>query len=121
MAVLASFTNQIVGLALIMNASSYAALLAGGVVFGFGMGGVVPLQGAISGKAFGRFSFGSVMGLMRPVQVPMHAMGIPLAAWIRDTTGSFEIAFWIFLGVYAVSCALIAGLRTGPREPVDIR
>jgi MFS family permease len=120
-AVLASFTNQIVGLALIMNASTYAALLAGGGVFGFGMGGVVPLQGAIIGKAFGRFSFGSVMGLMRPVQVPMHAMGIPLAAWIHDTTGSFEIAFWIFLGVYAVSCALIAGLRTGSREPVEIR
>lgn len=112
MAVLASFANQIVGLALIMNAGAYVALLAGGVVFGFGMGGVVPLQGAVSGKAFGRFSFGSVMGLMRPVQVPMHALGIPLAAWIHDTTGSFEIAFWIFLGVYALSCALIAGLRT---------
>ena len=68
-------------------------------------------QGAVSGKAFGRFSFGSVLGLMRPVQVPLHAVGIPLAAWIRDTTGSFEIAFWIFLGVYAVSCLLIAALR----------
>ena len=111
-AVIASFANQIVGLALIMNAGTYAALLTGGVVFGFGMGGVVPLQGALCGKAFGRFSFGTVMGLMRPVQVPMHALGIPLAAWIRDTTGSFDLAFWIFLGIYALSCALIAALRT---------
>jgi MFS family permease len=111
-AVIVSFVTQIVGLGLIMNASAYAALLAGGVVFGFGMGGVVPLQGAVSGMTFGRFSFGSVMGLMRPVQVPMHALGIPLAAWIRDTTGSFDLAFWIFLGIYALSCALIAALRT---------
>jgi len=116
-AVLASFATQIVGLALIMNASAYAALLAGGLVFGFGMGGVVPLQGAVSSKAFGRFSFGSVLGLMRPVQVPMHALGIPLAAWIRDTTGSFELAFWIFLGVYVASCLLIAALRTAHPEP----
>ncbi|MGI9592111.1 MAG: MFS transporter [Myxococcota bacterium] len=110
-AVLVSFGIQIIGLGLIMNANAYAALLAGGVVFGFGMGGVVPLQGAVSGQAFGRFSFGSVLGLMRPVQVPLHAVGIPFAAWIRDTTGSFEIAFWIFLGVYGFSCLLIAGLR----------
>jgi MFS family permease len=120
-AVLTSFTTQILGLALIMNASTYAALLAGGIVFGLGMGGVVPLQGAVSSKAFGRFSFGSVMGLMRPVQVPMHAVGIPLAAWIHDTTGSFELAFWIFLGVYALSCALIAGLRMRPTDPPQAR
>jgi MFS family permease len=113
-AVLTSFLIQIVGLGLILNASAYAALMAGGLVFGFGMGGVVPLQGAVSGMAFGRFSFGSVLGLMRPVQVSLHAVGIPLAAWIHDTTGSFDLAFWIFLGVYLASCLLIAGLRTHP-------
>ena len=29
----------------------------------------------------------------------------------RDTTGSFELAFQIFLGVYAASCVLVALLR----------
>jgi MFS family permease len=113
-AVLLSFGAQIVGLSLIMNASAYAALLAGGAVFGFGMGGVVPLQGTVTSKVFGPLSFGAVMGLTRPVQVSIHAPGIPLAAWIYDTTGSFEQAFWIFLGVYAFSCLLILQLR--PRE-----
>lgn len=106
-----SFGTQMAGLALLLYGSGYPDLVLGGVVFGFGMGGVVPLQGALAGLAFGRLSFGEAMGLMRPVQVPLHALGIPLAAWIHDTTGSFALAFQIFLGVYAVSCLAIGLLR----------
>ena len=116
-AVWTSFGTQIVGLLLLMRAESYSGLVLGAVVFGFGMGGVVPLQGALCGMAFGRLSFGEVMGLMRPVQVPLHALGIPLAAWIHDTTGSFDLAFQIFVGVYAASAAAIALLRIPARTP----
>lgn len=110
-AVWASFGTQIVGVLLLLHGGGYAALVLGAVVFGFGMGGVVPLQGALCGKAFGRLSFGTVMGLMRPVQVPLHAVGIPLAAWLREASGSFEAAFEVFLAVYAVSCGLVALLE----------
>ena len=114
-----SFGTQILGVLLLIQSGSYTGLLLGAVVFGFGMGGVVPLQGALAGLAFGRLCFGEVMGLMRPVQVPLHALGIPLAAWIHDTTGSFELAFQIFLGVYAASCAVIA-LLSLPRPRARI-
>jgi MFS family permease len=113
----ASFGTQILGLLLLLQGQGYSGLVVGAVVFGFGMGGVVPLQGALCGLAFGRLSFGEVMGLMRPVQVPLHSLGIPLAAWIHDTTGSFELAFQIFLGVYAASCAMIALLRLPGGRP----
>jgi hypothetical protein len=108
---------QIVGLLLMMQGEGYTGLVLGAVVFGFGMGGVVPLQGALCGMAFGRLSFGEVMGLMRPVQVPLHALGIPLAAWIHDTTGSFDLAFQIFVAVYALSAAAIALLRIPVSAP----
>jgi MFS family permease len=110
-AVWTSFGAQLVGLLVMMQGSSYPLLLAGGAVFGFGMGGVVPLQSALCGMAFGRLSFGQVLGLMRPVQVPLHALGIPLAAWIHDATGSYAIVFRIFLGVYVVSAVAIGALR----------
>jgi MFS family permease len=113
-AVWASFGTQTAGLLVLMHAGGFAQLVAGGLVFGFGMGGVVPLQGAVSGRVFGRLSFGRVMGLMRPVQVPLHAVGIPLAAGIHDATGSFEIAFRIFVGVYVASGLAIGGLRVAP-------
>jgi OFA family oxalate/formate antiporter-like MFS transporter len=112
-----SFGTQILGLWLLLRGAGYGGLVVGAVVFGFGMGGVVPLQGALAGLAFGRLSFGEVMGLMRPVQVPLHALGIPLAAWIHDTTGSFVLAFQIFLGVYVASCALIALLELPGPSP----
>jgi predicted MFS family arabinose efflux permease len=117
LAVWTSFGTQIAGLLLLMRGEDYSGLVLGAVIFGFGMGGVVPLQGALCGMAFGRLSFGEVMGLMRPVQVPLHALGIPLAAWIHDTTGSFDLAFQIFVGVYAVSAAAIALLRIPARTP----
>jgi MFS family permease len=114
-AVLTSFLAQAVGLALVMQADGYASLAAGAAVFGLGMGGAVPLQGAIIGQAFGRLSFGTAAGLMRPFQVPIHALGIPFAARVRDATGSFDPAFAVFLGAYAVSALVFAGLRL--REP----
>ena len=113
-AVWISFAAQMVGLLMIMQGGSYADLLGGAAVFGFGMGGVIPLQGAMTGTAFGRLSFGKVLGLMRPVQVPLHALGIPLAGWIHDSTGSYESAWRIFLGVYALASLLIFGLRAKP-------
>ena len=43
--------------------------------------------------------------------------GIPLAAWIHDVTGSFDLAFQIFLAIYALSGLLIVGLRLPAAAP----
>ena len=74
---------------------------------------------AAVGTAMSLF-FGEVMGLMRPVQVPLNMVGVPLAAWIHDETGSFDGAFGAFLGVYVASAAIIALLRlpAGPGAAV---
>ncbi len=119
-----SFATQMGGLLMIMQGGGYGALLAGAAVFGFGMGGVIPLQGALTGAAFGRLSFGKALGLMRPVQVPLHALGIPLAGWIHDSTGSYDLAWRIFLGVYVAASLVIVGLRPQPAPaapPASVR
>jgi MFS family permease len=107
----ASFAAQFAGLALLMSAVSYPTLIGGCVVFGFGMGGIVPLQGAMAGRIFGRLSFGKLMGLMRPVQVPLNMLGVPLAAFIHDRSGSFDAAFSVFLGVYCACAVLVCFVR----------
>ena len=110
-AIVGAFATQLAGLLLLMRGESYAALVAGGLVFGLGMGATVPLQGAITGAAFGRLSFGKVTGLLRPMQLPLHVLGIPLAAWVFDTTGSYDVAFRIFAGSYLVACGAVLALR----------
>ena len=114
-AVWISFGMQLAGLLLLMRAQGYAGLVAAAVVFGFGMGGVIPLHASVAGAAFGRLSFGKVAGLLRPVQVPITALGVPLAGWIYDMTGSYDLAFRLFVGVYAAAALIVTGLRVSNR------
>jgi len=115
-AIWASFGGQLLGLVLLMQGREFEFLLAAGIFFGFSMGGVIPLQGAVTSEAFGRLSFGRVMGLARPVQVPISIVGVPVAGWIYDSTGSYALAFQLFIGFYAIASALVGALRLEPRQ-----
>ena len=84
-------------------AERYAALLTVAVVFGLGMGGLVPLWGALVGSVYPRRAFGRVMGLMSPVMLPLQATGVPLAGWIFDRWGSYLPAFRLFVALYLLS------------------
>jgi MFS family permease len=108
---------QGVGVALILNVEGYRSLLLAGAIFGLGMGGGVPLWGALIGAGFGRMAFGRVMGLMTPVMVPVQILGIPYAGWIYDRTGSYDIAFTSFLGVYGLAMFVLLLLRLPEVEP----
>lgn len=117
-AVWISFGTQLAGLVWIAFAAGEAALFAGAAIFGLGMGGMVPLQGTLTGLAFGRLSYGKVAGLMRPFQVPIHATGIPFAGWIFDRTGSYDTAFAVFACAYLLALATITLFRPGPTRAV---
>jgi MFS family permease len=108
---------QGLGIVLILNAEQYQMLLLAGVVYGLGMGGMVPLAGALIGAAFGRYRFGRMLGLMNPVMLPIRVLGIPYAGWIYDRTGSFEIAFLTFIGLCVASILVLAFMRLPEVEP----
>jgi MFS family permease len=108
-----SLAAQFVGVLLLLRSHDLTGLLAAALVFGFGMGGIVPLQSAVTGIAFGRLSFGKVSGLMRPFMIPVGALGVPMAGWIHDRTDSYELAFRLFLLLYLLAGASAASLRLG--------
>lgn len=108
---------QLVGLGLFVRSDAYQALLLGGAVFGLGMGGVVPLHGALIGATFGRRAFGRVMGTMTPVMTPLSMTGVPLAGYLFDRTGSYDLAFHGLMGAYVVAIALLSLLRLPAVEP----
>ncbi len=98
---------QFVGQAIMLFFSGYTAFLLGACLFGFGMGGVVPMQGAVVGATFGRESFGRVLGAMRPAMASIQLLGVPFAGWVFDTSGSYKPAFATFLVLYLVSAAIV--------------
>lgn len=106
-----SLCGQLVGIVLLLVNGSFAWLLLAAAVFGFSMGGMVPLHGAVTAECFGRLSFGKAMGMLRPVQMPIHMLGVPLAGWIFDATGSYTPAFQLFIGFYAAAIVFTAGLK----------
>jgi MFS family permease len=115
---------QLLGVAMLIYVRQYPLLIAAGLLFGLGMGGVVPLQGALVGAAFGRRAFGRVMGLMSPAMLPIQMIGVPFAGYVFDRTGSYRSAFQIFLGAFALSLGVLSRLRLpqlepGRVEPVD--
>ena len=85
-----------------------------GAVFGFGMGGIVPLWGSLIGEHFGRASFGRVMGLMGPYMLPIQVAGVPFAGLVYDLTGEYTIAYQTYLGIYVLASIWLLTLR--PRE-----
>lgn len=109
-----SVSTQLIGLILLMQCKEFYQFAISASLFGFGMGGVVPLQGALIGNLFGRHSFGKAMGLLRPTMLPIHLSGLPLSNYIFDQYGSYDKAFYLFLGGYVVALILTSALKLPP-------
>lgn len=102
---------QMLGQLAMFSENSLPVFTLGAALFGFGMGGAVPLQGAVVGRFFGRERFGKALGALRPAMFPIQIIGVPLAGWIFDSTGSYRPAFTTFLVFYAVAALLATRFR----------
>lgn len=98
-------------------ARSYPALFVASLGMGMGVGGIMPLWGALTGACFGRAVFGRAMGLMTPLMLPFNLAGAPIAAYAFDRTGSYSTVLSAFVVTFLLG-ALVIGLLQIPRvEP----
>ncbi len=112
-AVLTAIAAQLLGQVVLLIPGGYVWIAAGATIFGFGMGGIVPIHGSLVSALFGQRGFGFIMGLMRPAMMPLQVAGIPFAGWMFDVTGSYDNAFMIFLGLYAIAAVAVLFIRDG--------
>lgn len=117
LALLVAIVTQWVGIAMMTQVKQFWTFAIASATFGFGMGGVVPLHASAVGAFFGRQGFGKLMGLMRPMMLPLQISGLPLAGWIYDRTGSYNGAFYVFLVMLLMAAWLT--LFMIPRERVS--
>lgn len=91
------------------------------ITMGLSAGGRLPVWSAMLASVFGVRSFGRAMGLMSPMMLPLTFAGPPLAGYVHDETGSYQLAFQIGLGVLLAAAAVAFTLRLPKRETQSSR
>ncbi|MFH1485975.1 MAG: MFS transporter [Chloroflexota bacterium] len=92
------------GIFILINFSSGALVWLFAVVFGFAMGGVIAIQSLLVAYCFGLASLGSILGGVALIADFGFAIGPLLAGYVFDVTGSYDLAFQL----YIASCLLAA-------------
>ncbi len=110
--------TQFIGQMIMFQSVELAWFALGAALFGYGVGGVVPMQGTIVGRTFGSERFGAVLGLMRPAMFPIQILGVPFAGWVYDTTGSYAQAFQVLFVLYAIA-ALTLFFYRAPKPLIE--
>lgn len=112
------FTALLMGTALflIQDTPNLNLLLAGSIFFGLATGGILPLTGVIYSSRFGVESFGRVMGMVTMFMM-VGSFGSVFAGWIFDVTGSYDLAFQIFLVLLVPPAVAMFWLR----QPQDLK
>ncbi len=95
---------------------SYPLMLVGAAAMGVASGGILPVWNAIVPVIFGVQNFGRAMGWMMPVIGILVTPSFLIVGYIRDSTGSYVMAFQVFLGVLVVAALLVLPLRAEEPE-----
>jgi MFS family permease len=101
---------------IISIAPNYTMLGIGTGMLGFVYAGYLPLIGAIIANRFGTRGFGQAMGLASTF-LGIGSAGAFVAAAIRDYTGSYAIAFSVFLIILIPAAWTMRSLDTSRTQP----
>lgn len=93
--------------------SGYGALFVASLLVGMAIGGVMPLWAAFIGARFGAASFGTAMGLMIPVQMPLTLTCLRYVGHAYDVSGSYEPAFLVFAGIMLFAALAVLPVKVG--------
>ena len=104
---------QILALLMFVFAADFSSALLAGCAYGFGYSGMSPLRTFALSVAVGRTSFGSANGLLRVLELPLVISASPLAGYIYDTTGSYQLAFLILAALLGLVCICPCFIQAG--------
>lgn len=103
-------TLLFLGTAAIALRPPFPVLLVAFGLLGLGSGGLIPLKGALMADIFGPENVGKVLGTSAPF-IAAYGFGPIYAGWIRDTTGSYDLALYTLVIMAAAAAPLIFLLR----------
>jgi MFS family permease len=105
------FVLQAAGVILLWQTRGVAALVCYVVLYGYAMGGNATLQASLVAEAFGRLHYGAVYGRLTPFVMLSQAIGIPLTSYLRDLTGSYDLALGAIVAASLAAVGLVLRVR----------
>jgi MFS family permease len=76
------------------------------IVFGIGWGGAVPMLSGLLREYFGRERLGTIVGFAGSVMMVGVITGAPLAGWVFDQWGDYQLAWFVLAGVVGAATIL---------------
>jgi MFS family permease len=113
----ATLVVQMLGLALLATAASAAAVYAGCILFGLGVGNLTTLPGLVLAAEWPRERFAALVALAVGINQFTFAFGPALVGIIRDTAGSYAVALGVCIALEGAAAAMIL-LGPRPSEPL---
>ncbi|MDX1733749.1 MAG: MFS transporter [Halioglobus sp.] len=106
---------QIAGLGLLLRADSVASVLPAMSLLGFGSGAFIPMHPYLNSRYFDARVISHVIGAQMPLFLPFGLFGAPLAGYVFDRTGSYDLVLMVLAAILAV--AMLLALRLPPAAP----
>lgn len=88
-------------------------------VWGFAIGGAIPLQETVWAGYYGRAHLGSIRAVAMPFTIIFSAMGPKFAAHLYDRSGSYTSAFLFFACFWALGTVLVLLARPPRRRRAE--
>lgn len=108
---------EAVGMVILIYATSVEMVWVFAVVFGLGQGMTVTAPVVMVANYFGPAAYSTIYSL-RLAFLRISTVTAPLlSAWIFDTTGSYQVAFWIATVILVISVAVIY-FAVPPKIPI---
>ncbi|MSQ32004.1 MAG: MFS transporter [Dehalococcoidia bacterium] len=87
---------------------SVFALFGSMVTFGVGIGGNMLLQNYLWPNYYGRKHLGAIRGTVMPATLLFASIGPPLAGYVYDSTGTYNVVWWVGIGLIISGAIILA-------------
>ena len=96
--------SQVVGLLLFSQAYDFKVALLAASLYGFGYSGMSPLRTFSLSTSLGSNTYATASGVLKYVEAPIVLAASPMAGYIKDITGSYQLAFLVLAGIMLLAC-----------------
>ena len=103
---------KLLGLLMLLNVSSTALVVLSMVLLGFSGGAFLPIHPYLNSRYFKAEVIGQVNGAQGPLFLPLGLVGPPLAGYVFDQTGSYDL---VLMGLAAIMLLAVVTVLALPK------